>query len=167
MARQYRWVLAALLLVVTPLLSEAGARQTDAPPPPQQQNSQRGENRHERRLWWKDARDMAEIGLTPEQSSAIDGIFQTEIEKMKPMRESINQDERALNDTIRENTLDVALFTKRVQRIEKKRAELNIMRTVMLYRMRRVLNADQNAKFQTLLERREAERRRQDNDRRR
>jgi hypothetical protein len=45
------------------------------------------------------------------------------------------------------------------------RAELNTLRTVMLYRMRRVLNSDQNAKVQAMWDRREAERRR-DGDKR-
>lgn len=168
MARQYRWVLTALLLVVTPLLMEGSAGQTEAPQPSKQQNSQRSDNnRHDRRPWWKDPRDMAEIGLSAEQSRTIDGIFKTEIEKMKPLRESINKAERALDQTIRANTTDVTVFEHQVEKIERKRAELNTMRAVMLYRMRRVLNADQNAKFQAMWDRREAERRRQDGDRRR
>jgi hypothetical protein len=37
----------------------------------------------------------------------------------------------------------------------------------MLYRMRRVLNAEQNVKFQALFDRRDAERKKQDAERRR
>jgi hypothetical protein len=41
------------------------------------------------------------------------------------------------------------------------------MRIVMLYRMRRVLNADQNARLQAMFDRNDAARKKQDDDRRR
>lgn len=166
MARQYRWVVATLLVVAAPLLIEARGAQSQQPPQQQRQEGEKGRD-HERRPWWKNPRDMAEIGLTAEQSTSIDSIFRTEIEKMKPLRDRLNELERALDDTIRANTTDVAIFSRQVEKIEKLRAELNTMRTVMLYRMRRVLNTDQNAKFQAMWDRREAERRKQDGDRRR
>ena len=168
MARQYRWVIAALLVAAASLLAEAREPQSETQqrPPQQNQSPEKRGSDHDRRYWWKHPRDMAEIGLTADQSATIDSIFRTEIEKMKPMRDTINGLERSLNETIRANTTDVAVFTRQVQKIEKMRAELNTMRLVMLYRMRRVLNADQNAKFQAMWDRREAERRRQDDRRR-
>lgn len=159
MVRQYRCVLAALLLVVTPLFSEGSAGQSEAPPPEHQnqpQNQPRTENRrsdHERRMWWKDPKVIAELRLTPDQSAAIDGIFKTEIEKMKPLRQSVDQLERDLSETIRANAVDVPVFRQQVEKIEKKRAELNTMRLVMLYRIRRVLTADQNAKLHAMWDR--------------
>ncbi len=108
---------------------------------------------------------MAEIGLSAGQSATIDGIFKSELEKMKPLREAINKMEKDLNATIRANTTEVAVFTKQVEKIEKTRAELNTMRTVMLYRIRRVLSDEQHRKVQAMMERRESERRRQDDRR--
>ena len=171
MARHSRRVLAAFVMAATAFLTvEAREVQSVKPQPPKQPESQERDNRkdqnHECRPWWKEARCVAEIGITPEQSATIDAIFRTEIEKMKPLRESVNELERSLNETIRANTTDVVVFTRQVQKIEKMRAELNTMRTVMLYRMRRVLNSEQNAKFQTMWDRRESERRKQDPDRR-
>ena len=83
----------------------------------------------------------------------------------KPLREAINKMEKDLNATIRANTTEVAVFTKQVEKIEKTRAELNTMRTVMLYRIRRVLSDEQHRKVQAMMERRESERRRQDDRR--
>ena len=168
MARQHRWVIAACLTIATPLLADARAQtETQQRPPQQSASADKRGSEHERRPWWKNPRDMAEIGLTADQSNSIDSIFRAEIEKMKPLRETVNGLERSLNETIRANETDVVVFSRQVEKIEKMRAELNTMRTVMLYRMRRVLNADQNAKFQAMWDRREAERRRQDGDRRR
>ena len=171
MARHSRRVLAALVMAATAFLTvEARELQSVKPQPPKQPESLEPDSRRDQNRechpWWKEARCVAEIGITPEQSATIDSIFRTEIEKMKPLRESVNQLERSLNEMIRANTTDVVVFTRQVQKIEKMRAELNTMRTVMLYRMRRVLNSEQNAKFQTMWDRRESERRKQDPDRR-
>jgi Spy/CpxP family protein refolding chaperone len=170
MARHSRGVLAALIMAAAALVTaEARSLQSESPKSAKSSDSQGREGRrdqnHDCRPWWKDAKCVAEIGITPEQSATIDSIFRTEIEKMKPLRESINQLERSLNETVRANTTDVAVFTRQVQKIEKMRAELNTMRTVMLYRMRRVLNSEQNAKIQAVFDRREADRRKQDSDR--
>jgi Spy/CpxP family protein refolding chaperone len=169
MARHSRRVLATLAVAIGAILTaEARGSQTEAAKP-QQPNPQgrdgRRDQSHECRPWWKEAKCVAEIGITSEQSATIDAIFKSEIEKMKPLRDSINQLERELNDTVRANTTEVAAFTRQVQKIEKMRAELNTMRTVMLYRMRRVLTNDQHAKLTAMLERRDAERRKQDSDR--
>ena len=183
MARQFRRALAALAAilmvasVVTPL--EAGRHQSETPPttvpqpPPVQQPQQtqqardgRRDGSHDRRPWWKNPKDMGEIGLTADQSATIDGIWKAGIDKYLALRRTVNELERALDETIRANTADISAFERQVNRIESKRAELNSMRTVMLYRMRRVLNAEQNEKFQAMADRRDADRRKQDADRR-
>ena len=170
MARQTRWAVAVVLLaaLAAPLHGRASqAEQTEKAQPKVQQASR--DNRrdgNDRRPWWKNPRDMAEIGITAAQSKEIDDLFHAEIEKMKPLRETVNELERALDETMRANTADISAFARQVQKIEGKRAELNTMRTVMLYRMRRVLNADQNAKLLAMWDRQQAERRKQDGDRR-
>ena len=154
-------------------VAQAGAQaaQSGQPQTPQQNQKQdqpakdsRRDGGHDRRPWWKDPKDVAEIGLTPDQSAAIDVIFKAELAKILPLREAVNELERSLNDTIRANTTDVAVFARQVQKIETKRAELNTMRTVMLYRMRRVLNADQNARFQAMVDRQREREREREND---
>lgn len=167
MARQTRWAVAVVLLaaLAAPLHGRAPqVEQTEKAQPTVQQASRRDGN--DRRPWWKNPRDMAEIGLTSEQSATIDRIFHDEIEKMKPLRQTVNELERALDETMRANTADISAFSRQVQKIEGKRAELNTMRTVMLYRMRRVLNAEQNGKLLAMWDRQQAERRKQDGDRR-
>ena len=166
MARHTRWALPALLMAALAAPLQGHAPQTETTQP---QTTQARETRREgsdRRPWWKNPKDMAEIGLTAEQSAQIDGIFHAEIAKMRPLRETVNNLERALDETMRANTADIDAFARQVNKIESKRAELNSMRTVMLYRMRRVLNADQNAKFQAMLDRQREADRRKDGDRR-
>ena len=169
MTVQIRRLLGALAVAAATAAGVDAASQVEPPqqPPKPQAQPASARDRHDRRMWWKNPADMAEIGLSAEQSATIDGIFKAEVEKMKPLRETVNQLERSLDQAIRANTTDVEVFAKQVHKIEKMRAELNTMRTVMLYRMRRVLTQEQNAKFRAMWDRREAERRKQDGDRRR
>jgi Spy/CpxP family protein refolding chaperone len=170
MVRHFR---AALLAVVfaSATLTAASERRPQGEIPPVQQaapadrQEKRGDN-HERRPWWKNPRDMAEIGLSAAQSAEIDRIFHAEVEKMKPMRQLVVELERGVDATMRANTTDIAAFARQVERVEQQRAELNKARTVMLYRMRRVLNAEQNVKFQAFYDRREAERKKDADHRR-
>ena len=171
MARHNGWALAALLASGTFVFSAGSTLQAEVEPvaqdrPAAQQDPSKREN-HDRRPWWKNPRDMSEIGLTAAQSAEIDRIFHAEIDKMKPMRTLIIEMERGVDATSRANTADIEAYTRQVRQVEHKRAELNTARTVMLYRMRRVLNAEQNVKFQALYDRREADRKKQDADRRR
>lgn len=108
---------------------------------------------------------VAELGLSAEQSATIDQIFESAMEKARPLRDEVKRLEVELDHAMRANTAQVAVFARQVDKIENMRAELNKTRTVMLYRMRRVLSADQNAKFQAMHDRWEAGRKK-DADRR-
>jgi len=163
MARHIGWALIALL-ASGPFVVSA-----DSTPPAQAERAESRQDKRgdERRPWWKNPRDMAEIGLTAAQSEEIDRIFRTEIEKIRPMHRAVTELERGVDATSRANSADIEAYARQVRQVEHKRAELNTARTVMLYRMRRVLNAEQNVKFQAFYDRREAERKKQDADRRR
>ena len=168
MVRHFRAALLAAVVASATLTAASERRPQGELPPvqaaPTDRQEKRGDN-HERRPWWKNPRDMAEIGLSAAQSAEIDRIFHAEVEKMKPMRQLVAELERGVDATMRANTTDIAAFARQVERVEQQRAELNTARTVMLYRMRRVLNAEQNVKFQAFYDRQEAERKK-DADRR-
>ena len=122
---------------------------------------------HPRYKWWADEKAMAAAGFTAEQSAQIDRIFRETIDKTRPLREEVMQLQKTLNQTIDANIAEVAVFAKQVDKIETKRAELNKQRLVMLYGMHRVLTPEQNTKLLAYFNKREAERRKQDGDRRR
>src|SRR5918996_2948226 len=106
----------------------------------------------QRGKWWQDERFRSELGLTAEQSTRLEEIFQ----KTQPM---MRQQMRALDDAEDEfdrlvETGDDAAVLDHVGIVEAARAELNKTRTVMLLRMRRSLTADQWAKFTALADQR-------------
>ena len=168
MARQIGWALVALCIAAgSGVQASTAAAQTGEQ---SKQHSTRPDDKpsqgHQRTLWWKDEKARAEIGFSLEQAAEIDKIFKAEIEKAKPLREEVNRLEKALSETMKANTADVSVVAQQVDKVENKRAELNKLRVVMLYRMHRILTPDQNPRFRAYMERREAERRKQDPDRR-
>lgn len=102
----------------------------------------------QRGKWWQDERFGRELGLTTEQRTRLEEIFQ----KTQPM---LRQRMQALDDAQREfdrlvERGDDNSVMEQVVVVETARAELNKARTMMLLRMRRSLTADQWAKFTAL-----------------
>jgi Spy/CpxP family protein refolding chaperone len=116
-------------------------------------------------MWWKDEKFRAEIGFSLAQAHQIDKIVMPTLEQMWPLRREVDQLDKEIEKMIVEST-DVMVFKQQVEKVEARRAELNKMRTVMLYRIRRVLTPEQNVKFRAAHDRREAARKKQDGDRR-
>ena len=163
MARHFGWTLAAFLVVG----SVGILGQAEPPKASPSQQAQQKPADHDRRGWWQSQRIVSELALTPDQITQLDRIFQKHTEKAIPLRTEVMELEKAIDQAIRTQKLDINAFALKVDRIENKRAELNKMRAVMLYRQRLVLSAEQNTKFQAMVDRRDAERRKQDGDRRR
>jgi Spy/CpxP family protein refolding chaperone len=159
MARHIGWALA--ISAVLGVASDARAERCDGPQAGHQERAeQRSEKPQERGvwIWWKDEAARNDLKLTTEQVAEIDKIFHTNLAKAKPLREELTALEATLNRTIRENTAEVQVVAAQVEKVESKRAELNRMRVVMLYRMRHVLTPDQNTRFQARVDRWEAAR---------
>lgn len=169
MARQFVCALVALLTLGAGSVQAVVAQEEQRPQSPTRTDARHDQQRdHNRRPWWKQDHPAAvELALTSEQSGTIDRIFWAYVEKSKPLRAEVTELEAALDRVMRANTAEIAVVEQESARIEKKRAELNRMRTVMLYSIRRVLNPEQNVKFQKFEDRRaEAERKKQDAARR-
>ncbi|MEO5895727.1 MAG: Spy/CpxP family protein refolding chaperone [Vicinamibacterales bacterium] len=172
MARQIGWALAVCVLFASPAragVSQGLAAQEPATNEEADQSSQRtseSKKPEERRgpwIWWKDEGAKSELKLTGEQVAEIERIFQANMATAKPMRDELTQLETALNQIMRANTADVAVVAQQVDRVESKRAELSKTRVLMLYRIHRVLTAEQNTKFQTMVDRWEAARKKDAN----
>jgi len=102
----------------------------------------------QRGKWWQDERFRQELGLTPEQTSRLEEIFQKHQPKLREHMRVLDQAEDQLNRLIEKG--DDASVMAHMGVVEAARAELNKTRTLMLLRMRRSLTADQWAKFTAL-----------------
>lgn len=157
MARHIGWALAICVLLGsagTAYAEHCGAAQADQQKPQQKDDNKRPGIW----IWWKDEAAKSDMKLTAEQVAEIETIFQKSMDQAMPIRKEVMELETTLNRTIRENTAEVSVVSSLVEKIEGKRAQLNKMRVVMLYRMRHVLTPEQNAKFNARVDRWEAAR---------
>jgi Spy/CpxP family protein refolding chaperone len=110
----------------------------------------------QRGKWWQDERFRRELGLTAEQSTRLEEIFQKTQPTLRQRMQTLDKAEDELDRLV--ETGDDASVLQHVEVVETARGELNKTRTVMLLRMRRSLTADQWAKFTALADQRNRQR---------
>ena len=155
MARHLAWALVGLLVIPT-----AGAtaevcgqpasleRQSNPPQAPRQ-----GPPAFKK--WWMDEPMRSDLALTDQQSAAVELVWQKSAPRLREMRERLDQLEDVLSQMIRD-AVDESTVVSQIDRVEKTRAEANKTRTLMLYRMNRVLTSEQRAKLKVMHDQREA-----------
>ena len=176
MTRRTAWVFAAALVCAAPtsaatvLCEQAGPKPDQAKPaaPAQQGRGTEGRGTEgrggEHRVpWWKAPETRAELGISDKQSKDIDEIFQETLPSLRAAKDELDKLDEAVTKLIKEGTADVSVIAKQVAQAEQARANLTTKRTVMLYRMHRLLTPEQRIKLDAMFERREAERRKNNN----
>lgn len=141
---------ALLLMVATAVMADGGL----------QEGSARKDSRSGRSMkWWQSDRFREELALTAEQSARIEEIFQAMLPKLRAAKGDLDRLDGTLSKLVAEGTADEAIVAQQIDRVEAARSELSKTRTLMLFRMHRILSADQRAKLKTLHEQWERERR--------
>ena len=79
---------------------------------------------------------------------------------LEALKEKVDSLEAGVSQTIKDGSADLAVVTQQVDRFEAARADLSKTRTLMLYRMRGVLTADQRTRLKAMMDRWEAAHRR-------
>jgi Spy/CpxP family protein refolding chaperone len=97
--------------------------------------------------WWQDEKMKAELRLAPEQSARIEEIFTASYAKMKDVVDELNRREEQLSNLISGNDVTEAQLLRQADQVETLRSSLSKDRTLMLFRMRRVLSAEQRSKL--------------------
>ena len=95
--------------------------------------------------WWQSETFRRELGLTQEQSTKIEAVFQKTLPVLRQQKDALDKAEADFNQMIEAS--DDAQVMAQVAVVEAARSELNKSRTMMLLRMRRVLTPDQRVKF--------------------
>ena len=114
--------------------------------------------------WWQDETYKRELGLTTEQSTRLEDIFQKSVPTLRQLKDKLDKSQAAFDRMVERG--DDSTVMVQVDALEGTRSELNKARVMMLLRMRRALTADQWAKFTALNEQRDrADRERQGNRR--
>jgi Spy/CpxP family protein refolding chaperone len=171
MTRHCPWIFLLAFLVATSATAAPlceGQRGTDQRKPEDQRKGDNN-NRPEdppRWKWWLHPESRKELRLTDHQVQKIDRIFEEVIPKQRERWHEIERLDKSLAQMVSENTADVANVSQLVDRLEKLRAEERSARTVMIYRMRLLLNPEQRQKVEVIRARLDEDRRRQDDERR-
>jgi Spy/CpxP family protein refolding chaperone len=99
--------------------------------------------------WWKSELFKKELGLTADQSTRIDKIWQTTRVELRQEWDELSKLEAKLSRLI-QNDADEAVLTRQIDRVETARASANKTRSLMLVQMLKVLSPDQRTRFTTL-----------------
>lgn len=106
--------------------------------------------------WWQSEEYRRELRLTPEQSKRLEDVFQAAVPTLKSLKKSLDQAESEFERLLERG--DDGSVMDQVERVEAARAELNKSHTLMMLKMKRVLTADQWAKFTAMHQSAERER---------
>jgi Spy/CpxP family protein refolding chaperone len=109
--------------------------------------------------WWLDEKVKTDLRLSSDQASRIDEIYQAFIAKMKDTADDLRHREEQLSQLISGNDVTEAQLLKEADQVEVLRGAIGKARTLMLFRMRRVLSADQRSKLTEIAKAREQARR--------
>jgi Spy/CpxP family protein refolding chaperone len=106
--------------------------------------------------WWQSEEYRRELHLTPDQSKRLEDIFQAAVPRLKSLKKSLDAAESEFERLLERG--DDGSVMDQVERVEAARAELNKSHTMMMLNMKRVLTADQWAKFTAMHQAAERER---------
>jgi Spy/CpxP family protein refolding chaperone len=100
--------------------------------------------------WWKNEAIVKDLGLTADQSTRIEAIFEVAFPELRQEREELEHLEAKFSRMIRDGQVDEATLARQIDRVETARASGNKTRSLMLMRMYRVLTHDQRLRFDEL-----------------
>jgi Spy/CpxP family protein refolding chaperone len=102
--------------------------------------------------WWQNDRFQQDLGLTTEQVTRLEEIFQTLQPTLKTQKETLDKFESKLSKVVSDPRADEAMVLQAVEKTEGARVELTKSRTLLTFRMGRILTNDQNVKLRALHE---------------
>jgi Spy/CpxP family protein refolding chaperone len=109
--------------------------------------------------WWQDEKMKVELRLAPEQSARIEEIFTGWFTRVKDKYDELSRREEQLSNLISGNDVTEAQLLREADQVEFLRSSLSKDRTLLLFRMRRVLSAEQRSKLVEIQKAQERERR--------
>ncbi len=116
--------------------------------------------------WWSTERFQKELKLTAEQITRIEGIFQGSEPLLRAQKEAVDRREEKLSKVISDPKSDEPSVIQATDRLELARNEMTRTRTLMLFRIRRVLSDEQLLTLNAMHEHDRGERERNERERR-
>ena len=108
--------------------------------------------------WWQTEQTKKELGLTNDQSTKIEDIWQAAVPRLQSTFKDIDQYDQQLSKLLSANETTEMDVIRQLNLVQVAKNEADRQRTLMLFRMQRVLSYDQRMKLKALRERWEQER---------
>lgn len=109
--------------------------------------------------WWQSERFQKELVLSSDQIERLEEIFQAKQPVLRRQKHALDRLEEALSAMVADGLADEAEAEVLIDQVEAARSTLSKSRTLMLFKMRRILTTDQHVKMKVLGEQWERERR--------
>jgi Spy/CpxP family protein refolding chaperone len=100
--------------------------------------------------WWRSEAFQRELQLTPEQVSRLDQIFHESWPALQQHKQDLDRLETELSQLIADSSADESSVVQMIDRVEASRSALGRTRSLMLFRMHRVLSAAQRTALKAL-----------------
>jgi len=134
-----RWILAALFVIsATGASAQPPLTASAAPPRPFS--------------WWKSNDVKKELGLSADQITRLDKIWETTRPELRQEWDELSRLEGKLSRMIQADA-DEAALSRQIDRVETARASTNKTRSLMLVQMRKTLTPEQRVRLDALHER--------------
>lgn len=95
--------------------------------------------------WWKAPEMQRELRLTARQIASLDAVFRESLTERRRLRIELDRLEARLVGVMDRGDLDDHFATALIETVEQTRARRNILRSVMLLRMYKILSPEQRA----------------------
>jgi len=102
------------------------------------------------RKWWLQDSVKAALGLLDEQSERIEAVFQEALPELRVQTDRLREEEAHLSALLVAPDASETDVIMTIDRVERVRSALGKARTLMLFRMYRVLSPDQRARLELL-----------------
>jgi Spy/CpxP family protein refolding chaperone len=107
--------------------------------------------------WWLSEDGKKEFKISEQQSRELETQFQQMLPTLRTNKEELDKQEKVLNRLLYDTASAEPAVTQAIDRVEAARSALSRTRTLMLYRMYRLLTPEQRAKVQAYYERKAQE----------
>jgi Spy/CpxP family protein refolding chaperone len=107
--------------------------------------------------WWQSERFVRELALTADQQARLEGIFKSSWPSLEACKGDLDRLDSELSKLIADGTTPETQVIQQIDRVEASRSALGRARSLMLFRMYRVLTPDQRVKLKALNEQIEKE----------
>jgi Spy/CpxP family protein refolding chaperone len=121
------------------------------------QGAQEQQDKNRPYKWWLSPEGKKEFGISEQQSKDLEAQFQQMLPTLRANKSELDKQEKTLNQLLGNASSSEPTVAQAIDRVEAARSALSRTRTLMLYRMYRLLTPEQRAKVQAYYERKAQE----------